>query len=268
MFDSSLPPAAENALGTITLVGAGPGDPELLTLKALRALQSADIVYFDDLVAPEILDLLPRRARCVYAGKPHGTATISQDDIIAQIIASARAGYHVVRLKSGDPMIFGRGGEEVEAADAAGIPTRVIPGITAAAGAAASTRIPLTHRKVSAQVSFITAVRRDGSLTDVGGLAGPGKTLVVYMGSARAAALSAALRADDVAETWPVAIIENATRPTERIVVSTVAQMAQDVGREAIRSPALIVIGEVVADYRSGAYDSHGASLAPVEATR
>lgn len=245
MLDS-LTPSPESAEGSIALVGAGPGDPELLTLKALRVLQAADVVFFDDLVAPEILDLLPRRVRCVYAGKPCKTATISQEDIIAQLIATARAGYRVVRLKGGDPMIFGRGGEEIAAATAAGISTEVIPGITAASGAAASAGVSLTHRAYAAQVSLVTAVRRDGTLTEIEGLAGAGKTLVVYMGITRAAELAAALRADGVAPAWPVAIIENATRPTERTVITTVAQMAEAIAREAVRSPALFIIGEVV----------------------
>jgi len=241
--------SVERSRGKITLVGAGPGDPDLLTVKALRILESADVVFFDDLVAPEILELLPARVRCIYVGKPHHAAVITQDEIITQILAAAHAGLHAVRLKSGDPMIFGRSGEELAAAHAAGIPIEVVPGVTAAGGAAASTRISLTHRDYAQQVSFLTAVRRNGVLADVRGLAGVGKTLVVYMGLVRAPELSAALGADGVAANWPVAIVENATRPGERVILTTVGDLGPTVVRENIRTPALFIIGEVVKTY-------------------
>ena len=234
--------------GKVTLVGAGPGDPDLLTVKGYLALKAADVVFFDDLVAPEILDIIPAGARLLYAGKPHAGAGLSQDDIIAQLIAAARAGHRVVRLKGGDPMVFGRSGEEIAGLRAAGVAVDVVPGITAAIGAAASTGISLTRRDRAAQVSFVTAVRRDGSLADVKGLGGKDKTLVIYMGIARAQALSEALMADVPAH-WPVAIIENATRAHERVIVTTVAALAQTIARECVRSPALIIVGEVVLDY-------------------
>lgn len=251
--------------GTIALVGAGPGDPELLTLKALRTLQSADMVFFDDLVSSEVLDLIPARVRCIYVGKPRDGAVVTQDDINSQIISAARAGQRVVRLKSGDPMVFARSGEELAAARAAGIPIEVVPGITAATGAAASTQVSLTHRAVSAQVTYLTAVRRDGSLADVAGLAGSGKTLVVYMGIARAAALSAALQADGVAPALPIAIVENATRSNERVVLTTVADLSGAVLKENIRSPALFIVGEVVRTYAQGERDIPAEKLAVVD---
>ncbi len=239
--------------GRVTIVGAGPGDPELLTRKGFDALQAADVVFFDDLVSPEIIDLLPDRTRCIYVGKPHRSTHVSQDDIAAQLIAAARAGNRVVRLKGGDPMVFGRTGEEIEALRAAGVAVDVVPGITAATGAAATTRISLTHRDYAAQVTFITAVRRDGALAEIGGLAGAGKTLVVYMGLARAGALSEGLRADGVDGQWPVAIVENATRANERVIVTTAADLAATVARESVQSPALFIIGEVVRSYAPAA---------------
>jgi len=232
--------------GRVTLVGAGPGDPELLTVKGYLALKAADVVFFDDLVSPEILDLLPAGARCIYVGKPYQNAGISQADIITQLIAAARGGHRVVRLKGGAPMVFGRSGEELEGLRTAGVSVDVIPGITAATGAAASTRITLTHRDYAAQVSFVTAARKDGSLADVRGLAGAGKTLVVYMGIARGQALSEALQADGVAPAWPIAIVENATRANERVIVTTVADLSGAIARDVVRSPALFIVGEVV----------------------
>lgn len=245
----SSPGTAYRAAGTITLVGAGPGDPELLTLKAHRVLQTADIVFFDDLVSPEVLDLLPDHVRCIYVGKPHQAAVISQSEIIDQIIAAARAGQRVVRLKSGDPMVFGRSGEEIAAARAAGIAIDVVPGITAAMGAAAGAKISLTHRDYAAQVSFLTAVRRNGAMAGVTGLAGLNKTLVVYMGLTRARELSAALIADGVAAAWPVAVVENATRPSERVIITTIADLGNAVARANVLTPALFIIGEVVKTY-------------------
>jgi uroporphyrin-III C-methyltransferase len=235
--------------GRVTLVGAGPGDPELLTVKGYLALKAADVVFFDDLVSPEILDILPEGARCVYVGKPYQSAGISQADIVGQLIAAARGGHRVVRLKGGDPMVFGRSGEELEGLQAAGISVDVIPGITAATGAAASTRITLTHRDYAAQVSFVTTARRDGGVADVNGLAGVGRTLVIYMGIARASALSEALQGDGVAASWPVAIVENATRSNERVIVTTVAGLPSAIAEHCVRSPALFIVGEVVKTY-------------------
>ena len=237
----------------MTLVGAGPGDPELLTVKGYLALKAADVVFFDDLVSPEILDLLPEGARCIYVGKPYQSTGISQADIITQLIAAARGGHRVVRLKGGDPMVFGRSGEELEGLRAAGVPVDVVPGITAATGAAASTGITLTHRDYAAQVSFVTAAKKDGGLAEVRGLAGKGRTLVIYMGIARADALSEALQADGVAPSWPIAIIENATRANERVIVTTVAGLADAVMRNVVRSPALFIVGEVVKTYSPAA---------------
>jgi uroporphyrin-III C-methyltransferase len=233
----------------VMLVGAGPGDPGLLTRKAYDALQAADVVFFDELVSPEIIDLVPPSARCLYVGKPCGAASISQGDIIQQLIGAARKGLRVVRLKGGDPMIFGRAAEEIEALRDAGIETDVVPGITSAGGAAASTRISLTHRDYAAQVSFVTAARREGELADVRGLAGKGRTLVVYMGIARAQALRAALKADGVEAELPIAIVENATRADERVIITTVEGLPESLALHAVRSPALFIVGDVVRTY-------------------
>lgn len=233
-------------VGTVVLVGAGPGDPELLTRKAEAAIRSADIVFYDELVSAEIMAEIPSNISCVYVGKRQGVIGIEQADIIEGMIAAVKAGKRVVRLKAGDPMIFGRGGEEIEALHAAGISVAVIPGITAAIGAAGSSGIPLTHRDHAAQLTILTGTRRDGSLADVRGLAGQGKTLVVYMAIRRAGEFAAALRADGIAGELPVAIVENATRPSERIFKATIDTLAATVEREKIQSPALLIIGDVV----------------------
>jgi uroporphyrin-III C-methyltransferase len=249
LFGAAASSVRDNGTRKVTLFGAGPGDPGLLTRKGYDALQSADVVFFDELVSPEIVDLLPAHARCIYVGKPCKSVAISQGDIVQQLITAARAGLKVVRLKGGDPMVFGRGAEEIEALHAAGIETDVVPGITSASGAAASTRISLTHRDYAAQVAFVTAARREGELAEVRGLAGAGRTLVVYMGIARAAALRDAFIADGVLADLPIAIVENATRPDERVVITSVQNLPEAVAVNAIRSPALFIVGDVVRTY-------------------
>jgi len=238
--------------GKVVLVGAGPGDPELLTRKGHAALLAADVIFFDELVAPEIIDSLPTGIEMVYVGKPHQSAAISQEEIIVLLIEAARTGRKVVRLKGGDPAIFARGGEEVEGLRAAGVDVDIVPGITAASGAAGAAGIPLTHRDHAQQVTFVTAVRRDGSLADVRGLAGDGRTLVIYMGVGQARAISEALLADLVPGAMPVAIVENATRPDERVIITTVAALPSTVAREGVRSPATFIIGDVVTVRESG----------------
>ncbi|TAL00353.1 MAG: uroporphyrinogen-III C-methyltransferase [Rhodospirillaceae bacterium] len=239
--------AVAKPIGAVVLVGAGPGDPELLTRKAQAAILAADIVFYDELVSAEIMAEIPTRIARVYVGKRHGTVSIDQADIIEGVITAVMAGKRVVRLKGGDPMIFGRGGEEIEALSAAGIEVSVVPGITAATGAASSTGIPLTHRDHAAQVTILTGTRRDGSLSDVRGLAGEGKTLIIYMAIRRTAEVAAALRADGVPGDLPVAIVENATRPNERTIKVTVDTLAETVVREAVQSPALLIVGHVAA---------------------
>jgi uroporphyrin-III C-methyltransferase len=233
--------------GAVVLVGAGPGDPGLLTRKADAAIRAADIVFYDDLVSAEIMAEIPASTARVYVGKRHGAPSTEQADIIDAMVVAVRNGKRVVRLKGGDPMIFGRGGEEIEGLHAAGIDVIVVPGVTAALGAASSAGIPLTHRDHAAQVSIVTGTRRDGSLTDVTGLAGEGKTLVIYMAVKRAGDIVAALLADGVAGDLPIAIVERATRADERIFIATVDTLVETVAREGVETPALLIVGRVAA---------------------
>jgi uroporphyrin-III C-methyltransferase len=202
-------------------------------------------VFYDELVSAEIIAEIPSHTAKIYVGKRHGVVGVAQTDIVEAMIEAVKQGKRVVRLKGGDPMVFGRGGEEIEGLRAANIAAAVVPGITAALGAAASTGIPLTHRDHAAQVTILTGTRRDGSLSDVRGLAGEGKTLVVYMAIRRTAELASALKADGVAGNLQVAIVENATRQNERVFVAAVDTLAAVVEREGVQSPALVIVGEV-----------------------
>ena len=219
----------------VILVGAGPGAADLLTVRAVRALAAADVVVLDGLVGADVLDLIPARAR----------HTLPQEQIGDLLVAEARAGHTVVRLKGGDPFIFGRGGEEVEACVAAGVPVQVIPGISAANGAAAATLMPLTHRDHASMVSFVAGECRGLAQQNWAGLAGKGRTLVIYMGLAGAGPIAEKLMADGLAPDTPVAVVERATQPDQRLVTSLLADLAGLVAREAIASPALIIVGDV-----------------------
>lgn len=233
--------------GKIWLVGAGPGDPELLTLRAARLLTRAEIVVHDGLVDPAILDLVPRSARLISVAKSRARHTLPQEEINALLARHARAGREVVRLKGGDPFIFGRGGEELEAARAAGIAVEVVPGISAANGAAAAAQIALTHREASSIVSFVAGQCKGLAEKDWAGLAGKGRTLVIYMGVATAAQIAEKLMADGLAPDMPLAVIENGARATMRVLRGLLAGLPELIESEAVVSPALIVIGEVTA---------------------
>ena len=233
--------------GKIWLVGAGPGDPELLTLRAARLLSGAEIVVHDGLVGPSILALAPRSARLISVAKSRARHTLPQDEINALLIRHARMGREVVRLKGGDPFIFGRGGEELEAARAAGIAVEVVPGISAANGAAAEAQIALTHREASSIVSFVAGQCKGLAEQDWAGLAGKGRTLVIYMGVATALQISEKLMADGLAPDMPLAVIENGARSNMRVLRGLLAGLPRLIEREAVISPALIVIGEVTA---------------------
>jgi uroporphyrin-III C-methyltransferase len=233
--------------GKIWLVGAGPGDPELLTLRAARLIAGAELIVHDGLVDPDILLLAPRSARLISVAKARARHTMPQHEIDALLIRHARAGRQVVRLKGGDPFIFGRGGEEVEAARAAGIPVEVVPGISAANGAAAAARIALTHRDAASVVSFVAGQCKGLAEQDWAGLAGKGRTLVIYMGVATAGRIAEKLMADGLAPDMPVAVIENGARPQMRVLRGLLAGLPDLVERERVVSPALIVIGEVTA---------------------
>ena len=231
----------------VWLVGAGPGDPDLLTLRAARLIARAALIVHDGLVDPAILALAGARARLISVAKSRSRHTLQQDEINALLVREALAGTEVVRLKGGDPFIFGRGGEEAEACRAAGVPVEVVPGISAAIGAAAAAQMPLTHRRSASIVSFVAGQCKGLSEQDWTGLAGKGRTLVIYMGLATADAIAEKLIADGLAPDVPVAVVENATRPTMRVLRSPLAGLGELVSRHGVKSPALIVIGEVAA---------------------
>jgi uroporphyrin-III C-methyltransferase len=235
------------AVGTVFLVGAGPGDPDLLTLRAARLIMKASLIVHDGLVEPAILGMAPRGARLVSVAKSRARHTLPQEGINDLLVREALAGHDVVRLKGGDPFVFGRGGEEAEACRAAGVPVEVVPGISAANGAAAAAQIPLTHREAASIVTFVAGQCKGLSEQDWSGLAGKGRTLVIYMGVATAEAISEKLMADGLAPDVPVAVIENATRPGMRVLRGPLAGLAALIAGHKVKSPALIVIGEVAA---------------------
>lgn len=233
--------------GKVWLVGAGPGDPDLLTLRAARLLMNARVIVHDGLVEPAILELAPKGARFISVAKSRSRHTLQQDEINALLVREALAGNEVIRLKGGDPFVFGRGGEEAEACRAAGVPVEVVPGISAALGAAAAAQIPLTHRDAASMVTFVAGQCKGLTEQDWSGLAGKGRTLVIYMGVATAEPIAEKLMADGLAPDMPLAVIENATRPSMRVLRGPIAGLAYLVQRHRVKSPALIVIGEVAA---------------------
>lgn len=248
-FTSSTAPQPGRA-ARVTLVGAGPGDPELLTVKAWRALREARVVLYDQLVGDEILALVPADADRIDVGKHAGRHTLPQEQIIELMIRLAQAGRPVLRLKGGDPYIFGRGGEEAEALAAAGVPFEVVPGISAAQGAGALAGIPLTHRDHAQTLVFATGrLRADGRATalDWDLLARPHQTVVIYMGVGALCAICRELTAHGRAPGTPAAIVENIARPTMRTVAGTLQTLPELATKAAVRAPALIVVGEVVA---------------------
>lgn len=232
--------------GKVWLVGAGPGDVELLTLKAVRALGEADVVLLDDLVNREVLRYARAGARVIEVGKRGGCRSTPQAFIERLMLKLALAGQTVVRVKGGDPYVFGRGGEEVAALIDAGITVEVVSGITAGVAVPATLNIPVTHRAFCRGVTFITGATRKGSAPDWRALAASGTTLVIYMGLKNLPSIVAALRAAGMAAVMPVAVVQNGTLSSQRQVVSTLAQVAQDVACTQLASPALIVVGEVV----------------------
>lgn len=240
------PQAPPPSMGRVALVGAGPGDPDLLTLRALDSLQRADLVVYDRLVGPDVLDYARRDAERVYVGKAAGGRGHGQDRINALLVRAARAGKRVVRLKGGDPFIFGRGGEELDYLRRHGVPVEVVPGVTAAAGCAAAAGFPLTHRDHAPAVTFISGHGKDGPPDlDWAALARSRHTLVVYMGRAAAGAIAARLMAHGMAAATPAAVIENGTRPEQKLRLGTLAGLAPMIAAAGITGPTLIVIGEV-----------------------
>jgi uroporphyrin-III C-methyltransferase len=233
--------------GRVVLVGAGPGAADLLTLRAARAIAAADVIVHDGLVGADVMAMVPASARLVSVAKRRDRHTMAQADIGALLVAEARAGQMVVRLKGGDPFIFGRGGEEVDACIAGGVAVEVIPGVSAANGGAAQAQMPLTHRDHASIVSFVAGECRGLAGQDWTGLAGKGRTLVIYMGVSGADRIAEKLMADGLAPDTPIAVLERATHPDMRVLRSLLADLGGMMTREAVQSPALIVVGDVAA---------------------
>jgi uroporphyrin-III C-methyltransferase/precorrin-2 dehydrogenase/sirohydrochlorin ferrochelatase len=245
------------AKGRVLLVGAGPGDPELLTMKAVRALKAADVILYDRLVGDAVLDHARREAELIPVGKAKGAHSLKQSEINALLIEHAGAGKTVVRLKGGDPFIFGRGGEELDALRAAGIAIEIVPGVTAGIAAAASLQIPLTHRDVSHTVTFLSGHEAGGEEPsfehlDLAALAGGKNTLLVYMGVSTAGAIAKRLLDAGFAPALPVLAVENASRDDERRVLATIADLATHPERLGLKSPAVLIFGEVAGLPASG----------------
>lgn len=238
---------AKAAPSTVYLVGAGPGDPDLLTLRAARLIGEAQVIVHDGLVSDAILAMASPDAELISVAKQRSRHSLPQDGINALLTDLALAGRGVVRLKGGDPFIFGRGGEELEACRAAGVPVEVVPGISAAIGCAAQAQLPLTHRDAASAVTFVAGQCKGLTDQDWSGLAGHGRTLVIYMGVATATDIADKLIADGVSPAIPVAVLENGTRADMRALRTLLADLGDMVVREKVKSPALIVVGDVAA---------------------
>ncbi|MGF7147905.1 uroporphyrin-III C-methyltransferase [Sphingomonas zeicaulis] len=239
--------AQASPVGTVRLVGAGPGDPDLLTVRAARLIGAARLIVHDGLVDARILAMAAPGAELISVAKQRSRHTMKQEEINALLVARALGGEDVVRLKGGDSFIFGRGGEEVDACQAAGVPVEVVPGISAAIGCAAEALVPLTHRDAASAVSFVAGQCKGLTEQDWSGLAGHGRTLVIYMGIATADAIAEKLIADGVSPGIPVAVLEKGGRPDARALRTLLADLGGLIARERVTSPALIVVGQVAA---------------------
>jgi len=238
---------ASQAQGVVYLVGTGPGDPELLTVRAARLLQGADVALYDNLVSAEVLALLPKTAETIYVGKRRNKHALEQNDINQLMVDLARSGRRVLRLKGGDPFIFGRGGEELEFICAAGVAFEVVPGITAAVGASAYAGIPLTHRRLAQSCTLVTGHLQDGSMNlDWPTLARARQTVAVYMGLMGLPVLCAKLIEHGRHPTTPIVIIERGTTARQRVIEGTLATMPGRAAQAQLHAPTMIIIGEVV----------------------
>ncbi len=239
---------SEQAPGSVSLVGAGPGDAELLTLRAWRRLQTAEVLVYDNLVGPGIVDFAPATAERIYVGKSAGNHTLPQEDICQLLLEKAREGKRVVRLKGGDPFVFGRGGEEMDVLLQQAVPVEIVPGITAALGAGASFGFPLTHRDHAQSCVFVTGHLKDQTLElNWQALAQPNQTLVIYMGIHGLERIAAGLQGAGLAPETPAALVYRATWPEQRLHTCTLASLAATAQRHGIKPPTLLVIGSVVA---------------------
>jgi uroporphyrin-III C-methyltransferase / precorrin-2 dehydrogenase / sirohydrochlorin ferrochelatase len=265
-------PVTAAGAGSVPLVGAGPGDPELLTLRAVRALQEADVILIDHLVAPAILDFARREAKKMMVGKTGYGPSCRQDEINAMMVTFAKAGKRVVRLKGGDPMIFGRAGEEIAACQAAGVPVEVVPGISAAQGAASRLGVSLTARALARRIQYITAHAsvhasngRLPSDIDWKSLADPSTTTVVYMPKRTLAELATTAMANGLSPDTPAIAVASATRPDEQVIPATVATIAARVADVAPDGPVLIMIGRALASalQAAGSHDDASEHLLP-----